>query len=154
MNQASDRIPCPKCQASNFPNSAVCWQCGEPMSGARAQVSNETPGGPTPPPPAPGYAPPQPIIPHRQDDGQNLVVIGFVLAALGFLCCPLIFGAAAIVLGILAMNKGNKLGVWVIVAGAGSLVLGTILGVIMKKALLEYLKANPQLFPKPPLPTK
>ncbi len=153
MSESSDRISCPKCQASNFANSAVCWQCGQPLSGPRAQVSNETPGGPTPPPPpqpTPGYEPLPPSYTPPADNGQTLVIVGFILAAIGFLCCPLIFGAVAIVLGILAMNKGNKLGMWVIVAGAASLVLGTILGVALRNVAQNYLKLNPRMFPVPP----
>lgn len=44
MSQTSDRIPCPRCQANNFPSSDVCWQCGQPLQ--RAQFQSQ-PGSPS-----------------------------------------------------------------------------------------------------------
>lgn len=54
MSQTSDRVPCPHCQASNFPSSTVCWQCGQPLQAQQSQP----PTGPTPPlPGSPGPPP-------------------------------------------------------------------------------------------------
>ena len=136
----TDRIPCPHCQANNFPSSAVCWQCGQPL---RAQ-SNETPGGPPPPvtpptpgpvqPPPPSYEPPPTSRPP--DNGQTLVILGFIFAALGIFCCP-IFGPVAIIMGVIAKNRGNALGTWVIIAGVASTLIGVIFTSV---GVLSFLK--------------
>lgn len=147
MNETSDRIECPKCHANNFPSSAVCWQCGEPLPSRQPQAANETPGG-LAPQPAPGYQPPS-VAPPAGDQGQTLVIIGFILAALGFFCCPIVLSGAAIVLGIIAMNKGNKLGVWVIVAGVVSLIGGIIFGALVGMWAFTQQHANPYNFPRP-----
>ncbi len=55
MSQTSDRIPCPHCQANNFPSSATCWQCGQPLHQQQDQP-------PAQPPPQPG--PSQPVPPQ------------------------------------------------------------------------------------------
>lgn len=126
MSETTDRIPCPHCQASNFPTSAVCWQCGRALR-AESQPPAETP-------PAPGAPPPyQPPPPYQQpaDTGQTFIILGFIFSAIGLLCCPILFSTLAIVFGVMAKNKGNPLGVWVIGAGIVSLVLGIIIGVAL-----------------------
>jgi MFS family permease len=81
---------------------------------------------PTQPAEQPQEPPPQPA-----DTGQVFVILGFIFAAIGLLFCPILFGGAAIVMGILAKNKGNALGIWVIAAGIVSLILGIIIGAII-----------------------
>lgn len=56
-----------------------------------------------------------------------MVIIAFVLAALGLLFIPIILGPAAVILGIIAMRRGDPLGRWAIVAGVASLVIGIVL---------------------------
>jgi hypothetical protein len=129
MNQESNRIPCPGCQAMNFPSSAACWQCGQPLK-AEGSQSPEGPPPTAPPPPAP--EPGSPYPPARSSgDTSIFVILGFVCAGLAFLCCPWLFGVAAIVLGIIAYTRGNPLGAWVIAAGAVALVIGTVIGVLV-----------------------
>lgn len=75
-------------------------------------------GGPQQPYPPPTAAPPA-------SDTKILIILGFVFAGLGLCCCgPL--GIGAIIMGVIAHNKGDKLGIWVIVAGAAALLLGII----------------------------
>jgi hypothetical protein len=54
MNQGTDRIPCPRCRANNFPGKPNCWQCGGslPPPEALRQAAG--------PPPPQGY--PQPMF--------------------------------------------------------------------------------------------
>ena len=150
MNQTLDRIPCPKCRAANFPSSAVCWQCGEPLHPKQAQPPSPPPpvqpSAPTPPPqppvqPAPsGFQPPPEYPPARANGGgQTLVVLGFVFAALGFCCCPLVFGILAIIMGVIAMNRGHPLGIWVVITGIASLVIGSVfVALVWRKNLTHY----------------
>jgi hypothetical protein len=83
--------------------------------------------GETPPPAAPlpgGEPTPEPVgtpPPPARSDTNLYIILGFVFAVLGIGCCP--FGLASIVMGIIANNKGNKLGMWVIVAGVVSVIL-------------------------------
>lgn len=132
MSQTSDRIPCPRCQANNFPSSDVCWQCGQPLHQQQDQPPAQPPPEPGPPQPPGGYQPSPPYTPQKPaDTGQIYVILGFVSAAVGLLCCPFIFSVAAIIMGVIARNKGNPLGVWVIAAGVASLVIGVIVGAII-----------------------
>jgi hypothetical protein len=55
-------------------------------------------------------------------------IIGFVLAGIAVFFFPIIFGLAAVVLGVVGLAMGDKvLGTWAIVAG----VLGGALGVLL-----------------------
>jgi MFS family permease len=140
MGETTDRIPCPKCQASNFASSAVCWQCGQPL---RAQANQPPPSNQ---PPSPGeYQPPPSYSPPPAPSGENtqiLIILGFICAAIGFLCCPILFSTAAIIMGVVAKNRGNPLGTWVIVAGAASLVIGIIIGATV--GALNWRESFPQ----------
>lgn len=60
--------------------------------------------------------------------GRTMSIVGFVCAALALFFVPIVFGPAAIVLGILAYRKGDRLGVWAAVAGVVGLVGGIALG--------------------------
>ena len=127
MGTTSDRIPCPKCQANNFPTSAVCWQCGESLQAQQDQLpagpspSVQPPQQPGPVQPPPSYAPSQPA-----DNTKTLVILGFIFGGLGLLCCP-IFSIVGIILGIIAQRRGNSLGIWVIVVSVVTLIIGGIL---------------------------
>ena len=132
MNQTSDRVPCPKCQANNFPSSAVCWQCGEPLQ-AR-QDESQPPTTPGPSQPAPGVEQPRSAYPPPapSQDTKIFIILGFVFAALGVLCCP-ILGIAGIVLGAIAYSRGNQTGVWVIVANVVGLAIALAIGVMWQQ---------------------
>ena len=62
---------------------------------------------------------------------RTMTIIGFVCAAISLLFLPIVFGPAAIVLGIVAYKKGDRLGMWAAVAGAAGLVIGMVLGMLV-----------------------
>ena len=68
-----------------------------------------------------------PTPPASTGSARTMVIIAFVLAALGLFLLPIVLGPAAIILGIIAMRKGDPLGRWAIVAGVASLVIGMVL---------------------------
>lgn len=145
MSGTTDRIPCPHCGASNFPTSTMCWQCGRPL-----RVESQPPGGQPPPPgQPPPYYPPSP--PPAQDT-KTLVILGFVFAGLSFFCCP-IFGIVGIIMGIMALRRGNPIGIWIIVV---SLVLTVVSSVLIAVTMGNFLK-HPEMwkqggYPKYPFP--
>jgi len=169
VNQSSDRIPCPSCGAENFPSSATCWQCGAVLQTNANGQSGPPPGAPPPggsynPPPSPPSAPystPQPNLPQRPmpEDTNTLIIFGYVCVALSFLCCPWLFGVAAVIIGVVAGNKGDQRGKLVWILGIVGLVVGTIIGLIwstyyfkMMNQFMQHPGQNPYApqFPQPP----
>lgn len=76
--------------------------------------------------------------------GQTFIILGFIFAAVGLLCCPILFSTLAIVFGVIAKNKGNPLGTWVIGAGIASLIIGIIIGAILGMLnWTQFMKKNP-----------
>ena len=136
MNDTSDRIECPKCHANNFTSSAVCWQCGEPLP--RQQAS------PPPPSAQPGPTGPQPRYsdPPRTDNSQTLVILGFVFAGLGLLCCP-IFALAGLIIGIVVQRRGKPIGTWIIVVSTVVLVASVLITIFYTAKFLTMYKQNP-----------
>jgi hypothetical protein len=140
MNESSDRIPCPHCQASNFPSSSTCWQCGRPM---RSQ--DQTPQGPAQPPQGPGLPPPGASSPYPSTlprSGSNvLIILGWVFAVLALLpsCCGWLFAIIALILGIVAYSQGDKRGLYVII---GAVVIA-IISTAAWSALGHYFMNNP-----------
>lgn len=63
--------------------------------------------------------------------GKTELIISFVLSAIGLLCCPCIFSIGGIVLGSMAMKKGNPNGKIAMILGGVSLLLGFIIGAIV-----------------------
>ncbi len=53
---------------------------------------------------------------------RTMVVVGFAMAAVGLLILPIVFCPAAVILGIMALRRGDPLGRWVIVAGVAAFV--------------------------------
>lgn len=92
----------------------------------------QTPPGFTPPP---DTASPYPRIseyaPATGNNGQTLLVVGWVCAVVSLCFCPLVFGAAAIVLGVLAKQKGQKNAVALIVCAALFMVFGIVVGFLL-----------------------
>lgn len=150
MNQGTERISCPYCQAANFPTSTVCWQCGRALRAQQDQPPAQPPMTPPPPgptEPGPAYGPPP------ASSSNTLVIVGFILAALGICCCP-IFSIVGIILGVMALQRGNSLGTWVIVASAVTLLLGVVLFAIgfssgFNQALRGYRPGQPLPIPIP-----
>jgi hypothetical protein len=69
-----------------------------------------------------------PAPPSGRTAGRTYSLIAFVCAAVGVFLLPIVLGPAAIILGIISMQKGDHLGKWAIVAGVASLVVGIALG--------------------------
>lgn len=118
MNQESDRIPCPKCRANNFPTSAVCWNCGQPLHPQQEGAPEE--------PAAPPQAGPESPSTCQANNTDTLVILGFIMAGLAFIacCCSPIFAIPAIILGATAYSRGDQRGLWVIIIGAIALLFG------------------------------
>jgi hypothetical protein len=66
--------------------------------------------------------------------GRTLTIIGFVCAALALLFLPIVFGPAAIVLGIIGWRKGDRLGIWAAVLGLVTMIAGMAIGVAVLNA--------------------
>ncbi|WP_433491024.1 hypothetical protein [Nocardia grenadensis] len=62
---------------------------------------------------------------------QVLSIIGFVCAAVSLLFCPIVFGAAGIVLGVIGHIRGEPLGKWAAIAAALCLVVGVVVGLLL-----------------------
>ncbi|QIS15713.1 hypothetical protein [Nocardia arthritidis] len=71
------------------------------------------------------YPPPDTLL--QRLGNQGLSLFGFLCAALALLFCPVLFGPAGIVIGLLAHGKGEWLGKWAALAAALATVLGTVL---------------------------
>ena len=68
-------------------------------------------------------------VAHRDaGGGRTLSIIGLVCAAIAVFALPIVFGPAAIILGIVAYRKGDRLGMWAVVAGVVGMLAGFALG--------------------------
>lgn len=59
---------------------------------------------------------------------QTFSIIGFVCAALALVICPIIFGPAGIILGLIGHSKGEPLGRWAAIAAGVAMLLGFVIG--------------------------
>lgn len=66
-----------------------------------------------------------------RSDSNVLSIIGIVCGVIAVLLIPFLFGLAGIVLGIIAMNRRERLGKVALAVSIGGLVVGVILGVIV-----------------------
>jgi hypothetical protein len=127
---------CPFCGQEQKESQHFCSNCG-------SDLTQEPPPAPTPPPPqSAGPAPPYrpqgpstgpgigPSLPSRETDlssGKNLAYAGIAVAVIGFFFAGPILGAGAMVLGYLAMQKGERsLGQIAIAAGAIVFIISII----------------------------
>ncbi|WP_280462796.1 hypothetical protein [Nocardia carnea] len=62
---------------------------------------------------------------------QVLSIIGFVCAAVSLLFCPLLFGIAGIVLGVVGHIRGESLGKWAAIAAGVCLIIGMVLALAL-----------------------
>ncbi|VFA99640.1 DUF4190 domain-containing protein [Nocardia cyriacigeorgica] len=70
----------------------------------------------------------QPYDAQPQRSGaQVFSIIGFVCAGICLLFCPILFGPAGIILGIIGHNKGEPLGKWAAIAAGVAMAIGLIL---------------------------
>ncbi|MFI9634489.1 hypothetical protein ACIHAX_17565 [Nocardia sp. NPDC051929] len=79
--------------------------------------------------PQQGYEPY--ATPPKQPTSQVYSIIGFVCAITAVLFCPILFGPAGIILGIIGRNKGESLGKWAAIAAAVGMVIGLIVGFVV-----------------------
>lgn len=82
--------------------------------------------------------PPMPAMP-TSDNTQTLVILGFVFAALGIICCP-IFPIVGIIFGVIVQRRGNQLGTWIIVANVLALVASLAFSAMIAAKYMELLK--------------
>ena len=64
---------------------------------------------------------------------QGIAVLGAGVAGMAIFVIPLVLGPVAMVLGWLAIRKGEPRGKWVILAAAVCIVLGLLLGLLPDK---------------------
>lgn len=62
---------------------------------------------------------------------RMLPILGFLCAAIAVVYFPIVFGPAAIVLGVVAQRRGDPLGSYAAVAGVVGLVAGVTLAAIV-----------------------
>lgn len=71
----------------------------------------------------------EPLGRPRRQDAQVFSIIAFVFAVIAVLVYPIVFGAAAIILGLVGRLRGERLATRAILAGVAGLVLGLLIGV-------------------------
>ncbi|MEV0245029.1 hypothetical protein AB0H76_00410 [Nocardia sp. NPDC050712] len=64
--------------------------------------------------------------PTQRSGTQLFSILGFICAPLALFLCPLLFGPAGIILGLVGRNKGESLGKWAAIAAGVGLVLGLL----------------------------
>lgn len=105
------------------------WQGGEPGYGA----PEPGPGGGFPSYPQQSYEP-YGETEQRRSGAQVFSIIAFVCAVISLLFCPILFGPAGIVLGLVGHSKGESLGKWAAIAAGVGLVTGLALGILVYNA--------------------
>jgi hypothetical protein len=111
---------------------------------AQPQVEEPAPPAPAPVPMPAAPAPPCPVTPPGPctppRDTNTLIIVGWVLVAMSFLCCCCgsIFAIPGIILGIIAYSRGDQRGLWIIIAGSVALFYTGGAGI--------FLGANPHRF--------
>ena len=65
--------------------------------------------------------------------GRSFTIIGFVLAVAALVILPIVFGPLGAIFGGIGYSKGDKLGMWAVVAG----IVGTIGGFALAAAVLS-----------------
>lgn len=80
--------------------------------------------------PASEYAPPR----ESARAGRPYAIGAFVCAVVAVFFLPIVLGPVAVVLGVVAYRKGDRLGRWAIAAGVLGTVLGFALGALVFNA--------------------
>ena len=119
MDETPNRKKCPNCGTMNFLSSETCLQCGTVLPVIENQPQEQQLPNVTMSPASPPSAYPPP---YKSGDASTFVILGFIFAGIGLFCCG-IFSVAGLVMGIIAQSKGDKLGIWVIVASSVSLLI-------------------------------
>jgi hypothetical protein len=71
--------------------------------------------------------------PTKLQPGQGCALFGLVLAAMAIFVFPLGLGPAGMVLGTVAVIRGERRGLWVVALAALGVVLGLLLGLLPEK---------------------
>ncbi|OCF87949.1 hypothetical protein AW168_23160 [Nocardia brasiliensis] len=58
-------------------------------------------------------------------------IVGLVCAVISVLFCPILFGPAGIILGIVGHTKGEPLGKWAAIAAGVGMVIGFLVGFLL-----------------------
>ncbi|MFQ6325780.1 hypothetical protein ACLMAL_06520 [Nocardia sp. CWNU-33] len=67
----------------------------------------------------------------QRSGAQIYSIIAFVCAALSLLFCPILFGPAGIILGVIGRNKGESLGKVAVIVAAVAMVIGIVVSYIV-----------------------
>lgn len=68
----------------------------------------------------------------KKNKGRVYSIVGFICAIISLLFLPIVFGSAAIILGVVARKKGDSsFGLVVIVLGVVLMVSGMVLGAVV-----------------------
>jgi hypothetical protein len=115
----------------------------EEESTGRRLLAREVLGAAQPTPPPSGFTQPPSASPYPRpstgsDSAQTMFIVGWICAVVSICFCPIGFGAAAIILGVLAKQKGHPNAMALIVCAIVFMIVGIVLGVVM-------LANNPQL---------
>lgn len=128
MEERPNRVRCEECGADNFLSAEKCWKCGRAFpvrESGEAASSDERAGSREEPVERAPCPPPRRGDGYEGSSSNSMSIVGFVCAGMGFSCCPL-FSVAAIVLGVIAASKREKLATWVLIAGVFSVILYSI----------------------------
>jgi len=81
----------------------------------------------------------------RKNDGRVFNWIGLLCALIGICVCPIVFGVASIVLGIIGATRGDTLfGVFVVICGIASIFGGICFGLALQGYLFNEIVPQPQ----------
>ena len=73
----------------------------------------------------------------EQSSSNTFSILAMVLGGLALLVLPIVFGPAAIILGVIALTKKEKLAPVGLTVGILGLVVGMIIGAIVGMAVLS-----------------
>jgi hypothetical protein len=119
-----------------------CSSCGQPVAEGLASCpfcGNAMSDTPPTPAAEPGGAAPSatPIAPtavsaeRREETPQGLVIGAIVCCVLALLILPPLFGGIAMYLGYRVRATNQELGTNLMIAGAGSIIVGAIIGILI-----------------------
>ncbi|MFG2185761.1 hypothetical protein ACGFNT_11955 [Nocardia iowensis] len=126
-------------QYPQYPGGGQPGAPGSPPQYPQGGVYNYPPPGgygeQGPTPPGYGEYPQQSYQPYstepQRSGTQVFSIIGFVCAVISVLFCPILFGPAGIVLGIVGHNKGEPLGKWAAITSGVGMIIGFLVGFLI-----------------------
>jgi hypothetical protein len=133
VEQHFDSVKCPNCHAVNLSGAEICWQCGHSLHADEAsddfrQSLEESADGRQSLEASLAWNPEQRNL--NQTGGilstpetDIYVTLGWIFVAFGVICCCCLL-PIGIGLGLTAYWKGDKRGLWVVVAGLVALLVG------------------------------